>query len=141
VFRLSCPSTTFSGWHLGKASYEELRLLRLAFLQAAVLIPTHLRPLNSLAIIRRSGRNPGGRRMSIQFSKADYRLIVNARIYGGIFWAVVCLGIAWIMSWWLAPQASDVLQLAMSLPTVAYFIIYFVGLLRRSRPTREPGTF
>lgn len=79
--------------------------------------------------------------MGIEVNKADYRLIVNARIYGGIFWAVMALGIAWILSWWLAPQTSDILQIALSLPTVAYFIIYFAGLLRRRRPTREPGTF
>ncbi|MEO6215968.1 MAG: hypothetical protein ABIO86_08050 [Sphingomonas sp.] len=79
--------------------------------------------------------------MSVQLSKADYRLIVNARIYGGIFWAVISLGIAWMLSWWLSPQTSDLLQMALSIPTVAYFIIYFVGLLRRSRPTREPETW
>ncbi len=79
--------------------------------------------------------------MSAQLSKVDYRLIVNARIYGGIFWAVISLGIAWVLSWWLAPYASDLLQMALSIPTVAYFVIYFVGLLRRSRPTREPGTW
>jgi len=79
--------------------------------------------------------------MSMQMSKADYRLIVSARIFGGIFWAVISLGIAWILSWWLAPRTSDLLQMALSLPTVAYFVIYFVGLLRRSRPTREPGTY
>ena len=79
--------------------------------------------------------------MSVQLSKADYRLIVNARIYGGIFWAVLALGVAWILSWSLAPQTSDLLQMALSLPTVAYFIIYFMGLIRRSRTTREPGTF
>ena len=79
--------------------------------------------------------------MVVELSKADYRLIVNARIYGGIFWAVMSLAVAWMLSWWLAPQVSDILQMALSLPTVAYFLIYFAGLLRRRRPTREPGTF
>lgn len=79
--------------------------------------------------------------MVVGLSKADYRLIVNARIYGGIFWAVISLGVAWMLSWWLSPQVSDILQMALSLPTVAYFIIYFAGLLRRRRPTRKPGTF
>jgi hypothetical protein len=51
------------------------------------------------------------------------------------------LSVAWMLSLWLAPEISDLLQLALSLPTVAYFILYFFGLLRRSRPTREPGTF
>lgn len=79
--------------------------------------------------------------MSVRLSKADYRLIVNARIYGGIFWAVISLSIAWMLSWWLSPQTSHLLQMALSLPTVAYFIIYFASLLRRSRSTREPGTY
>lgn len=79
--------------------------------------------------------------MVVKLSKADYRLIVNARIYGGIFWAVISLGVAWMLSWWLAPQVSDIVQMALSLPTVAYFVIYFAGLLRRRRPTREPRTF
>ena len=79
--------------------------------------------------------------MSVPLSKADHRLIVNARIHGGIFWAVLSLAIAWLLSRWLSPEASDVLQMAMSLPTIAYFVIYFAGLLRRSQPTREPGTF
>ena len=77
----------------------------------------------------------------VEINKADNRLIVNARINGGIFWAVISLGIAWILSWWLAPQAPDILQMALSVPMLAYFIIYFIGLLRRRRPTREPGTF
>lgn len=97
--------------------------------------------------LRSSAINPelyvaGGRRqISVELSKAHYRLIVNARIYGGIFWAVISLGIAWMLSWWLAPRTYDLLHIALSLPTVAYFIIYFLGLLRRSRPMREPGTF
>ena len=69
--------------------------------------------------------------MEVKLSKADYRLILNARVYGGIFWASLSLGVAWMLSWALAPRLSDYLQLAMSIPPIAYFALYFVGLLRR----------
>ncbi len=71
--------------------------------------------------------------MEIKLSKADYQLILNARIYGGIFWATIGLGLAWMLSWAVAPRFSDFLQLAMSIPPIAYFVIYFVGLFRGKR--------
>ncbi len=71
--------------------------------------------------------------METKLSKADYQLILNARIYGGIFWATMGLGVAWMLSWAVAPRFSDILQLAMSIPPVAYFVIYFVGLIRGKR--------
>jgi hypothetical protein len=75
--------------------------------------------------------------MEVKLSKADYRLILNARIYGGIFWATMSLGVAWMLSWAVAPRFSDFLQLAMSIPPLAYFAIYFTGLVRR-KPIAAP---
>jgi len=71
--------------------------------------------------------------MEVKLSKADYQLVRNARIYGGIFWATISLTVAWMLSWLVAPRLSDLLQLAMSIPPTAYFIIYFVGLFRGRR--------
>jgi hypothetical protein len=71
--------------------------------------------------------------MEIKLTKADYQLILNARIYGGIFWATIGLGVAWMLSWAVAPHFSDFFQLAMSIPPIAYFVIYFVGLFRGKR--------
>lgn len=71
--------------------------------------------------------------MEIKLSKADYQLILNARIYGGMFWATISLSVAWMLSWVVTPRFSDFLQLAMSIPPIAYFVIYFVGLFRGKR--------
>ena len=79
--------------------------------------------------------------MAIEVSKVNYRLILNARIYGGVFWATLGLGAAWIISWVIAPRYSDFLQMALSIPPSAYFIIYFVGLVRHRKlgPRNDAG--
>ena len=79
--------------------------------------------------------------MEVKLTKADYQLILNARIYGGIFWATIGLGVASMLSWAVAPRFSELLQMGMSIPPIAYFVIYFVGLLRGRRlaqPTERP---
>jgi membrane protein DedA with SNARE-associated domain len=79
--------------------------------------------------------------VTVILSKANHRLIRNATIYGGIFWSVLALGVAWILSWSVAPELSDWLHLAVSIPTIAYFIIHFVNVFRRwkkHKPVEKP---
>jgi hypothetical protein len=74
-------------------------------------------------------------------SEADYRLIRNARVYGGIFWAVLGLGGAMLLSMIVAREYTDLLQMALSIPTLAYLIIYCVDVFRRWRkhkPVEKP---
>jgi hypothetical protein len=65
--------------------------------------------------------------------RARQRLIRNAAIYGGIFWAFLSLCVAWVLSYAIAPELSDMLHLAVAIPTLAYFVLILLGIYRVPR--------
>jgi hypothetical protein len=73
---------------------------------------------------------------SFSRGRARQRLIRNAAIYGGIFWAFVSLTAAWVLSWAVAPDLSDLLHLALAFPPLAYFVLILLNIYRvpRIRP-------